>query len=173
VLAETAGLDTVRGIALAGLADWHLAMDDSPAALRTARPVLDGPRHVYANHVLQALATCAAAQLRIGALDDARAALEEFAALSRARGWEWFGLCADTLAHYAARQGRFEAAAHLVGYADHIHRGRGGRDANAARERERTLSALDGRLPPGAAGRLFADGALLDEAAAVALALAP
>jgi hypothetical protein len=34
------------------------------------------------------------------------------------------------------------------------------------------LSALDGRFPPGAADRLLADGALLDEAAAVALALA-
>jgi predicted ATPase/DNA-binding winged helix-turn-helix (wHTH) protein len=173
VLGETAGLDTVRGVALAGLADWHLAMGDAPAALRTARPVLDGPRHVYANHVLQALAISAAAHLRLDAPDEARAALAEFAALSRARGWEWFGLCADTLAHFAAQQGRFEAAARLVGYADHTHRCRGGRDANAARERERAASLLDGRLTPGAADRLFADGALLDEAAAVALAVVP
>ncbi len=160
--AGEARLDIVQAIALAGLADTHLALGDANQALLWCRQLLDGPRRLFGNYVLQALATEVGAHLRLRHTEAARLAATELLELSRRRGWEWFGQQADTLAALAAQEGRFVDASRLIGYAAQQVAARGARAVNGAHDRAAAQAAVEQHLEHAAFDRELAAGARLD-----------
>ncbi|MCK9685005.1 ATP-binding protein [Scleromatobacter humisilvae] len=167
-----AKLDSMTAVARVGLAATHLALDDPDAAIRVARTHVDAPSARRGNLILPALATIADALLHGDDVDASREAVIALIDASRIRAWEWFGLYADLFALLAVAQGRFEAAARLLGHADHAHRRAGQRDANSARARARVAAALAGALDPATLARLQDEGSRLDDEAVSELTLA-
>jgi predicted ATPase/DNA-binding winged helix-turn-helix (wHTH) protein len=171
-MSRQAAMDSNALVALATLASVHLTLGDADAALSCAREVIDGRTQRRDNFVLQALASMTQALLARGDLAAARAALADFIATSRSRDWEWFDLYADLFALLAAKEGRLEAAARLIGHADAAGRRVGARDPNMARARAEALAIVEGALEPERVARGMAEGAPLGIEAVRALALA-
>jgi len=170
-LARAASLDSVAAVALVGLAAAQLALDEPEQALRSARSLLAAPGARRGNFVLPALATAAHALLRLDEAGPAREAVAELIAASRSRNWEWFGLSADLFALLAVAEGRFEAAARLLGRADAAYRSAGLRGANPARARAQVLAAVAKALAPAALERLLVEGERMDDETVCAMTL--
>ena len=117
VTAQAAGLEGVVSATLSDLASVTLALGDTEGASRACHQLLARGRHRRDNFVVHALAIVACVSFVKGDLRGARSALTDFIAASRSRNWEWLGLYAGLLALLAAMEGRFEAAARLLGYA--------------------------------------------------------
>ncbi|TMH30806.1 MAG: hypothetical protein E6H58_13485 [Betaproteobacteria bacterium] len=170
-LAKDSGLDAIASAALSGLADAHLALADPDAALRCARELIAGRSGRRDNFVLHALAAVAQALLAQGHIGDARAAIADFIATSRSRDWEWFGVYADLFALLAAREGRAEAAARLIGHADAACQRVGARDVQMARARVEAQGIVDARLAASAVAKLMVEGSRMDPEAVCSLTL--
>ncbi len=175
-LATAGGLDAASSFAASALADVHLALGDAAEAARRSRALLAVPRRLSGNYALQVLATLASALLHeppdASALVEARQAVAEFIALSKSRGWEWFGLYADLFALLAAREGRASAATRLIGHADMQSRRLGERAASAARARALAEAMVTASLAGPVIALLLAEGAHFSEEQAAAAALA-
>jgi hypothetical protein len=170
-LATQAGLDGTAIAALDGLAGARLACGDVDGALACARRLLADPRARHGNFMLRSLGTIAQAHLLRGQLDLAREALAAFADASRSREWEWLAFYSGVFALLAAREGRTEDAARLLGYADRAARRVGIRGQAGAPPRTQAFEAIRDRLDEATLARRMAEGAFLDEAGVCALAL--
>ncbi len=171
--AEAAGFEALVSAALADLAGLCLAMEDMDEALRHCQRLLSRARQRRDNFVLHALGIAATVWLLRGDLVQARGALVDFAAASRSRDWEWFGLYSGLFAWLAALEGRPRAAARILGHSQAVYQHLTEGDAQTAhawgRARDRIQQALDGAQ----LDRLIADGARLEVHAVCALAFAP
>jgi hypothetical protein len=161
-LATAAGLDLVVSATLSELAGLNLALGEADNALRFARMLTDGPNHRRDNFIVHAHAITAQASLVLGQTQAARGAIKDLLAASRSRDWEWFGLYADLYALFAACEGRFQAAARLLGHADAAAQNIGERGINMAAARAKAWATIEAALGPGEAGRLMAEGARAD-----------
>ncbi len=168
---QDAGAGTVP--ALSGLADTELAAGQAEAAVRTGLALvaqLEGTRDEQ--ELAHARLNLCAAYLSLDQLQPAR----RVAVL----GWktaERFGMqawWADYLALLAALDGRPQAAALLLGFADATYeRTQDHREPNEAAAAARVRQQLATSLHADATQALLAAGALLPEAAVAALALEP
>lgn len=159
--------------ALSGLADTELAAGQAEAAMHTGLALvaqLEGTREE--NEIAHARLNLCAAYLSLDQLQPAR----QTAVL----GWkmaERFGMqawWADYLALLAALEGRPQAAALLLGFADATYvRTQDHREPNEAAAAARVRQQLATSLQADATQALLAAGALLPEAAVGALALEP
>ncbi|MBC7700921.1 winged helix-turn-helix domain-containing protein [Aquabacterium sp.] len=153
------GLDAVVSAALADLAALSLAVGDPDAAVQHCSDIIARGRHRRDNFILHAMAIKATALFMQGDDEQARGALVDFAAASRSRDWEWFGLYSGLFALLAAIEGRHETAARLLGYADHAHQQLGSRDAQVGQAWERASSLVNAVLPLATTSRLACEGA--------------
>ena len=166
---QEAGAGTVP--ALSGLADTELAAGQADAAVRTGLALvaqLEGTREEQ--ELAHARLNLCAAFLALDQRPPARA--------TAALGWktaERFGMqawWADYLALLAALDGRPQAAALLLGFADAAYqRTRDHREPNEAAAAARVRQRLGAILREDETATLLAAGALLPEAAVAALAL--
>ena len=161
-LAHDAGLDLMASAALSALASIHLSRGDSQAAMMAARELLAREKGVGSSFVIHAHGALAHAHLLAGCLGQARDCLKALAQSALGRESEWVGLYADLMALLAAREGRPEAAARLLGYA---------RGTSPALRRtftgkldraSETLALIGGSLPERTVHALMAQGALMD-----------
>jgi predicted ATPase/DNA-binding winged helix-turn-helix (wHTH) protein len=168
---QDAGAGTVP--ALSGLADTELAAGQAEAAVRTGQALvaqLEGTREEQ--ELAHARLNLCAAYLSLDQLQPARR--------TAVLGWkmaERFGMqawWADYLALLAALEGRSQAAALLLGFADATYeRTQDHRESNEAAAAARVRQQLATSLHVDATQVLLAAGALLPEAAVAALALEP
>jgi len=166
------GLDAFVSAAQADLAALNLAVGDPDAAVRYCRELVARGRNRRDNFVLHAMAIMAAALFKQGDAEQARSALADFAVASRSRDWEWFGLYSGLFALLAAIEGRHEAAARLLGYADRAHQQLGSRDAQASQAWDWATRLVNEALPMETSARLAFEGAQLAPQAACTWALA-
>jgi predicted ATPase/DNA-binding winged helix-turn-helix (wHTH) protein len=168
--ATAAGLDAFVLVALSGLARIHLALGDLGQAMRCARDLVSAPGARRGNFVLHGLGTIAEALLLQGQVGEARSTIAGLVAESRRRDWEWFGSYGDVFALLAAREGRVDAAARLIGYAAAFE----GVDERDPRSPARTTAraAVEAVLDATALQRLTAEGSRLDIEAVCRLTLA-
>ncbi|MDE2402013.1 MAG: helix-turn-helix transcriptional regulator [Burkholderiales bacterium] len=171
--AQAAGLDAVVSAALSDLAALNLSLGEIAEAVRHCRQLLSRARHRRDNFVLHALAILACASFLQDDTVQARAALVDFAAASRSRDWEWFGLYAGLFALLATREGRAEVAARLLGKADAEHQHLGPRVEQMAHIWSQARVVIECALDAPTIARLRAEGALMDPQALSALALEP
>ncbi|RZI86656.1 MAG: hypothetical protein EOP38_00840 [Rubrivivax sp.] len=157
--AQAHGLEAFVSAAQADLAALSLALGDPEAAVRYCEDLLARGRQRRDNFVLHALAIMAAASFMQGKADQARSALVDFAAASRSRDWEWFGLYASLFALLAAVEGRLEAAARLLGYADRAYQQLGARDGPVGQAWDQANHLVSAALPPATSSRLAQEGA--------------
>lgn len=168
---QDAGAGTVP--ALSGLADTELAAGEADAAVRTGLALvaqLEGTREEQ--ELAHARLNLCAAHLSLDQLQPARR--------TAVLGWkmaERFGMqawWADYLALLAALDGRPQAAALLLGFADAAYqRTQDHREPNEAAAAARVRQLLVSTLRGGDTTTLLSAGALLPEAAVAALALEP
>ena len=119
--------------------------------------------HVYVNNLATALAMC-------GRVDEALPLARQSAALDTRRGSLWKGLELMTL--IALRRGRLTDAARILGRSDAVNAHReGDREPVEANVYEVVTTALSAALPADALQMWRAQGALLSDEAATALAL--
>ena len=117
VRAQAAGLDGIVSVVLCDLASTSLAMGDLDTAYDTARALLMHAVRRRDGFALHAHAIIACVRVVRQDLSGAREAIAEFVATSAACDWEWLRLYAPLLALMAALDGRLEASARLLGYA--------------------------------------------------------
>ncbi|HEY0856190.1 MAG TPA: hypothetical protein VGE16_03990, partial [Albitalea sp.] len=171
--ARSAGLDSLASVARSALAETQLELGEVDEALRLALELAADPRARRGNQVLQALGTVLDAWLIREDPARARDAAAGFIDASRGRAWEWFGLYADRFAMLAAAEGRFDAAACLVGHADAAYEAVGARDTTASAWRTRALAPIESGLDAATVQRLLAEGARMDPQSVCSLVLAP
>lgn len=162
VQAQAAGLDGVLSAALSDLAAICLALGDTDGALRVSQQILARGRHRRDNFVVHALATVACVAFVRGDVAQARATLLDFTVAVRSRHWEWLGLYSGLLALLATQEGRFEAAARLLGYVERQQPLLGSRDVMGVYARARARAAVNDALEPTVQRRLQDLGAQLD-----------
>ena len=179
-LATAAGVQRDVNAALGNLADLALMAGDADEAVRLGRALLGhlgrrqlATRAIALGNLLLALMAQAAmpAPAHVRALADARAVLAEFVEASGQLDHMFVMYTADAMAWLAAAEGRWDAAAQLLGFADAAYAAHAqAREPNEARARSEALALL---MPQGAAllaaGR--AAGAGLPPAQVCALAL--
>jgi tetratricopeptide (TPR) repeat protein len=124
-----------------------------------------------AANLLRGLRSLVSALLDVGDSAEARLALVELIDLSRRCSWEDFLPMPGLFAMFAALEGRFEAAAKLLGLSERLFPpGQNwGKWGKVMHDRIRAL--LTGALAPATLQSLLAQGAALDEQGACALAL--
>jgi hypothetical protein len=121
---------------------------------------------------LFALGNLANALLQLGEVAEARERLATFLDLSRSSEWEGLDIFSDIFALLAAKEGRFEAAARLMGFADAASRRmKFVRQANEERACEIASAAVRGALDTATIERLMAEGRSLDGAGACEIVL--
>lgn len=162
VRAQSAGLEGVVSAALNDLASISMALGDTDAALQTCEQILARGRHRRDNFVLHALAVVACVAFVRSDLAAARSALSDFVNASRSRDWEWLGLYAGLLALLAALEGRYEAAARLLGYTAQAYEQLGSRDVLTVYAWSRANGLVRDMLDPTVFDRLKTMGVGLD-----------
>ena len=170
-LARNEGLDSVAAAALASLCNAHLCLNEPDQALSYARRLIAEPSARRGNFILHALGTAAEAYLIQEQVGQASEMLVDFMATSRNRDWEWLALYADVFAHFAACEGRVEAAARLIGYADAAFRRVGSRSAFAVDARSRASAIVQAAIDARTIERLMDEGARMGELMACEWAL--
>lgn len=175
MLAGAHGLDGVRSAARHDLASICLAMHDEQAAWQACQHILDERRSRRDNFALHALALQAVIRLRKREWPQARGLLQDFLALSKARGWEWLDLYGGVLAWLAAAEGRAEDAARLLGHAQRNRAQLGPLDPLIQRVDQVAHDLVYAALPAPVMSRLMSQGASLmpDTVVAWALAMPP
>ena len=159
-------------VTLLNIADAELVLGDAAAAVATGTRLVSMLRDRRdENFKLFARVNLAAAHLALGQTAAARQLLQDaWAAPARPRMQAW---CIDFLALLAALEGRAQAAAQLLGAADHRHeRGGGQRQINEQRAHERTLGLIGGALDAAALAALRRQGSALGDADVLQLGLA-
>jgi predicted ATPase/DNA-binding winged helix-turn-helix (wHTH) protein len=142
-LAAISGADRLAIVALANLANHSLQAGRPDLAVEQGLELADMLRQEGRRTLLSfVLANLANAQLQADAASAARQSLAEALALMRAQDWTWLRGFGDVYALLAAREGRWQDAACLIGWADEARRSRGERQANerAAREVAQALA---------------------------------
>lgn len=170
VQAQAAGLDGVLSASLSALAATCLALGDTDGAWRVSQHVLARSRHLRDPLAIAALAHCACVALVRADPTQAKASLWDLVGALRSRGWTGLGDHAGLLALLAAQDGRTEAAAHLLGYADRHAAPSCLRDVAAVYARTRALAAVEDALDPSLLRRLHERGAQLSAEAVVSWA---
>lgn len=169
--ADLAGSETVRSAVQMNLADMALAQGRPAEAAQLGLQIearLRGSRHTHTLSIQRmnlaaALLACEHSAEARRVVTDAWPAVRQFGALTA-----WL----DLWALLAALEGRFEAAARLVGRADADYRAKGeSREANQTRAAARAQALARAALGDAAFEREAALGPLLDDAQAWALAL--
>ena len=157
--------------ALGNVADLALALGDVDKAVRLGREVVARiPERQYPALVVRG--NFITALLQAGELEEARGVLISWIRLARAAQWDTFPTFALVLPLLAAREGRFESAARMLGYARRrADEGGGNIEANEEKAYDVALQLTGRELGPAALKRLMEQGALLDEEAVCALAL--
>lgn len=173
VRAQGAGLEGVVSAALNDLASISMALGDTDAALQTCDQILARGRHRRDNFVLHALAVMACVAFVRGDRATARAALTDFVAASRSRDWEWLGLYAGLLALLAGLEGRYEAAARLLGFTARAYDQMGSRDVVTVYAWSRANGLTQDALDATVFERLKTMGADLDPESVATWALSP
>jgi predicted ATPase/DNA-binding winged helix-turn-helix (wHTH) protein len=172
-LAVEAGADRLTIIILTNLADHALSVGHIDDAVERGRQLTDLLRRERkTSHLAFALANLANALLQQGASAQARQALTEALGVMRAQDWHWLRGFGDVYALLAASEGRVEAAARLIGWADDVRKARGERHVAEARSRELAHAAAASTLDAATLERLSAEGAKLGPAAVCELTLA-
>ena len=161
VQAQAAGLDGELSAALSDLAATCLALGDTDGAWRVSQHVLARSRHRRDPFAISALAHSACVAFVRSDLPLARALLIEMVVALRSRGW--LGLCAHAglLALLAAQEGRAQAAARLLGYADHHRPHADALDVVTLYARTRALAIVEDTLEPSVFRRQHEVGAQL------------
>lgn len=173
VRAQSAGLEGVVSAALNDLASISMALGDTDAALQTCEQILARGRHRRDNFVLHALAVMACVAFVKSELPSARIALTDFVSASRVRDWEWLGLYAGLLALLCALEGRYEAAARLLGYTAKAYEQLGSRDVVTVYAWSRANGLVQDALDPTVFDRLREMGKSLDPESVCTWALSP
>lgn len=166
------GLEAFVSAALADLASLSLALGEHESAVDYCRELLARGRHRRDNFVLHAMAIMAAALFMQGEVEQARGTLADFAAASRSRDWEWFGLYSGLFALLAAIEGRLETAARVLGFAERAHQQLGPREVPVGQAWEQANNLVSAALAPSLASRLAHEGAQMVPEAVCTRALA-
>jgi predicted ATPase/DNA-binding winged helix-turn-helix (wHTH) protein len=166
------GLEAFVSAALADLASLSLAIGEHESTVGYCRELLSRGRHRRDNFVLHAMAIMAAALFMQDDVEQARGTLADFAAASRSRDWEWFGLYSGLFALLAAAEGRHETAARLLGFADRAHQQLGAREVPVEQAWARATSLVSAAMAPAVASRLAQEGAQMAPEAVCTRALA-
>lgn len=171
-LLVAAGADRLTQLALGNLADHVLCMGPVEEAVRRGTELTALLRRTRRSAQLPlALCNLANALLQESALARAGETLAEAFEVMRAQQWSWIRGFGDVYALYAARQGRVDAAAALLGWADDARRNRGARQPNEARCRDQALRLVVQSLAPAALSACMAQGAALTNEQVVAATL--
>lgn len=171
-LATAAGVARDVNAALGNLADLALMAGDAAGAVRLGRELLQrlGRRQMATRAI--ALGNLLLALLAQGALAEARQVQAEFVAVVRQLDHMFVMYTADAMAGLAAAEGRWAAAAQLMGYADAAYAAEGQpREPNEARAREAAWALLQAQGDAAALAAGLAAGAALQPADVCALAL--
>jgi predicted ATPase len=172
-LVQAAGTDRLTSVVLCNLADHALYVGAVDEAVQRGRQLSELLRRGKRNfHLAFSLANLAAALLQQGQVADARERLAEALHLMRTLEWSGLGAFGEVYALLAAREGRIEAAARLIGWADKTSSARGERQPNEARCRALAEAEVLQWLGASQAALLMAEGAGLDEEAVAELTLA-
>jgi len=156
-------------LALCNLADTMWAEKELETAITTVKDAVDLARREGFSHFIGfALGNLAGMLTARGDLDKALAVARK--AMPHCREDENFRWLFPHLALRAAKAGKLEDAARLMGYLDHVDRGP--LSFNETRALDTLRGLLHDRMPPGRAEELREAGRYLDEDQALALALA-
>jgi len=175
-LGTVAGSQRDVNAALGNLADLALMGGDAARAVRLGRELLvklsgANLRRHRATRVI-ALGNLLPALLVLGQIAEARQVLAEFAGLAAQFDHMYVIYAADSMAWLAACEGRWDAAAQLLGYGDAAHTAEGQpREPNEARSRATAEALVVAQLDVSALVAGMANGARLQAAEACALAL--
>ena len=169
-LAEPAGADRLSVVALMNLADLAL-LSDTPAEAVQRGQALIALLHRRRDQAQLPFVQCnlANAHLQLGDTASARQLLSQALAAMRRQQWTWLRAFGDVYALLAARQGRADDAARLIGWADAVRQQRGPRQPNEARCRERAWQIVNHALPAAELAACLAAGvAMAPEAVVIA-----
>jgi len=153
------------------LAHAYFASGNTAQAVVLGRELVAGKFGRYARQRIYALGNLSNALLAEGEMAEARARVAEFFDDCRNVDWDCFGIFSDVYALLAACEGRFEAAARLVGHADHAHQRLGQRFPALATARDHALRLIEVALPPALLQDLRAEGSAMDREAVCRLTL--
>jgi len=161
-LAEAAGDDRIRALALQYQEQWAMTEGRPEEAVARGRELLELARpDTFGQIWAYTLGNLGTALTELGRLDEGLPLLAESTALFRQRGL--LGECLDALALLALRQGRHADAARTLGRADANH---GLRFGSEQRIRKLVEAELRQTIGDAELQRLFAEGAELSESEA-------
>jgi len=168
--ARECGSDNLVRRMLGNIADRALSQGDVDKAVRAGRElVVNTPTRHY--HALIVRGNLANALLQAGDVEHARDALEGYIELSRLMRWDTFPVFAPVLGLFAAREGRYESAARILGHARRWASEVGKPEFNEQRALDLAMEAVNRHLDAAAVERLMLEGERLDEEAVCAHAL--
>ncbi len=175
LLAREAGAARMAASDLSSLATVYMMNGDSDYAIRLGQELVDSLRMHHDITRLMALGNLSSALLAGGRPQEVRPVLIEFFGVSRILAGDGFGTYSDVYAQFAASEGRFKAAALLLGYADHSFERMGKRVAIAEGIRAKVWAKLECHLAPDDCHRLMQAGALMnpDQVRDLALGIEP
>jgi ATP/maltotriose-dependent transcriptional regulator MalT len=169
--ARACGSEILVRRSLGNIADRALIAGDVEKAVRMGRELMSTTpeRHYHAWVVRSNLAT---ALMRAGEIDEARGVLASWMSLSRSTNWDAFGVAAPIFALLPASEGRYEAAAKLLGHALHCIAATGNTpEANEQAAFDAAKALVEKHLDAATRERMMAEGATLDQEGACALTL--
>jgi len=171
--ARACGSDILLRRSLGNMADRALRAGDVEKAVRLGRELMSNtPERHY--HALVVRGNLANALLQSGEVAEAREVLASWAQLSRTLGWDSFPVFSLLLGLLAACEGRYEAAARLLGHAQrHAGESGGKPEANEQRAYDLAMEQVEKRVDTATRKRLMEEGASLDEEGVCALAFEP
>ena len=169
--ARQAGAAVQAAVDQSNLAYAYLASGDTAQAVVLGRELVAGKFGRYARQRIYALGNLSNALLAEGEVAEARQRVAEFFGDCRDGGWECFGIFSDVYGLLAACEGRFEAAARLIGHADHVHQPLGQRFPALATAREHALRLIAPALEAERLQDLMAEGRTMDREAVCRLTL--
>ncbi|RZL94116.1 MAG: hypothetical protein EOP82_05580 [Variovorax sp.] len=169
--ATARGLKRWVAVCMMFLTDTTLALGDAEEAVRFAREALAGNRLSPGPFIISMTGGLAAGLLVQGRVAEARLALVEFFEASRSREWDYLSVFADVFALFAAREGRPETAARLIGYSDKVNQLSAGLRVSHDRVLLLAKAAVEVALERSAIERLMADGHNMDEEEVCAVTL--
>jgi len=166
--ARRAGAVNQTGSDLSNLVVASLMTGNSAQAVRLGRELMAG-KYVQMDRNIRlriiALGNLANALLVEGEIAEAHERIANLFNDCRNNNWELFDNAADVYALLAASEGRFDAAARLIGYSDRAWERLGHREAAEAAARERAWRLVEAALDPALLQGLLAEGSEMDREA--------
>jgi predicted ATPase len=173
-LARAAGSERLIDAGLVTRADHALAEGKVEEAVHLGREQVRRRHLGKGPQSLWPLANLANALLQHGEVDEARGMLVAFLRESRNHDWDGFDCFSPVFALLAAREGRIEDAARLVGHADTAQARVGGvPETNEMHARQLALEACEAGLEPSKLARLLAEGRQLSREEASSITVGP